>query len=229
MARLLVVEDDADIALALRTLLVRAGHEVAEAADGALGLRRLHERHPDLVILDLGLPVMDGWELLRRIRDVTDVPVMLLTAAGREEDKVRGLRGGADDYLTKPYPTAELLARVDALLRRSGQTRYSADDSVHGIVVLSPARHAVTVGSEPVPVSPLEFRLLSTFMQHEGQVLTAEQLLDQVWDDPTGIGPERVKFAVLRLRKKLGWADPATTPLVAVRGIGYRLDPPASA
>ena len=226
MARILVVEDEPDIALALRMLLSRSGHDVTAADDGAAGLRAAHRSRPQLVVLDIGLPGMSGWDVLGRIRDISDVPVLLLTAAGREEDKVRGLRAGADDYLTKPFHNAELLARVDALLRRSGEEEWSGSDLSHGEVVLSPSRHTVSVAGTEVSVTPLEFRLLSTFLRHEGQVLTAVQLLALVWDDHSGVGTERVKFAVLRLRRKLGWDEAARSPLAAVRGIGYRLDPP---
>src|ERR1700759_734540 len=118
MAMILAVEDDPGIADALRLPLDRAGYRFATSADGRTGLRMVHELHPDLVVLDIGLPGMDGWTVLERVRDITDVPVLLLTAHGLERDKVRGLRSGADDYLTKPFANNELLARVEALLRR---------------------------------------------------------------------------------------------------------------
>jgi DNA-binding response OmpR family regulator len=227
VARILVVEDNPDIALALTTLLRRSGHEVTHAGDGVEALRVAYEVHPQLLVLDIGLPRLDGWGVLSRIRELSDVPVLLLTAAGRDEDKVRGLRGGADDYLTKPFHNGELVARIDGLLRRSGGAAWSGSDLGHGQVVLSPSRHAVTVDGKDVPVTPLEFGLLSMFLRHEGQVLTPTQLLATVWEDHSGFGQERVKFAVLRLRRKVGWEDPATSPLKAVRGVGYRLDPPA--
>jgi len=225
MARLLIVEDEADIALAMTVLLRRSGHEVTRAADGPGALRAVFEVKPQLVILDIGLPGMDGWAVLSRIRDLSDMPVLLVTAAGRDEDKVRGLRMGADDYLTKPFANAELAARVEALLRRAGEAAWAGADLGHGPVILSLSRHSVTVNGEDVSTTPLEFRLLSTFLRHQGQVLTPAQLLAAAWDDPSGTGTERVKFAVLRLRRKLGWGDTETSPLRAVRGIGYRLDP----
>ena len=151
----------------------------------------------------------------------------MLTAAGRDEDKVRGLRGGADDYLTKPFHNAELVARIEGLLRRAGDATWTGSDLGHGQVVLSPTRHAVTVDGSDVSVTPLEFDLLSMFLRHEGQVLTPSQILSSVWSDHSGRGRERVKFAVLRLRRKVGWDDATTSPLKSVRGIGYRLDPPA--
>jgi DNA-binding response OmpR family regulator len=226
VARLLVVEDNLDIALAISTLLQRSGHEVTRAADGVEALRLAYDLHPHLVVLDIGLPRLDGWGVLSRIRELSDIPVLLLTAAGRDEDKVRGLRAGADDYLTKPFNNAELVARIDGLLRRAGDASWSGSDLGHGSVVLSPTRHAVTVDGADVSVTPLEFDLLSMFLRHEGQVLTPSQILSSVWDDHSGTGAERVKFAVLRLRRKVKWDDAATSPLKSVRGIGYRLDPP---
>jgi len=225
MAKILVVEDEEDISLALKVLLRRQGHATTHATDGPSGLRAAHEIHPDLVLLDIGLPDLDGWSVLSRLRDISDVPVLMLTAAGRDEDKVRGLRGGADDYLTKPFNNAELLARVEGLLRRASSADWASSDLVHGDVVVSSVRHSVTVAGDHVPVTPLEFRLLTTLLRHQGQVLSAHQLLVAAWDDHSGVGTDRVKFAVLRLRRKLGWDDPAGSPLVAVRGIGYRLDP----
>jgi DNA-binding response OmpR family regulator len=229
MSRLLVVEDDPDIALALRLLLQRAGHQVAHAKDGRAGLRDAFNERPELVILDIGLPGMDGWQVLERLRDISDVPVLLLTAHGQESDKVRGLRGGADDYLTKPFANAELLARVEALLRRSSESA-SWDSQVYddGVLHLDPTQRRVFVSGTEVRLTPTEFRLLNALVRHAGAVLSASQLLTHVWDDPTGIGQERVKFAVLRLRRKLGWTDPDASPIESVRGFGYRYRRPAA-
>jgi DNA-binding response OmpR family regulator len=220
---LLVVEDDPDIAMALRLLLTRAGHEVAHAKDGRTGLKDAYTGRPELVILDIGLPGLDGWQVLERLRDVSDVPVLLLTAHGQESDKVRGLRGGADDYLTKPFTNAELVARVEALLRRSAGPASWADEVYDdGVLRIDPAARRTFVAGEEVRLTPTEFRLLNVLVRHAGAVLSPNQLLAQAWDDPTGIGPERVKFAVLRLRRKLGWTDPDASPIESVRGFGYR-------
>jgi DNA-binding response OmpR family regulator len=228
VSRLLVVEDDPDIALALRLLLTRAGHQVAHAKDGRAGLRDAYTERPDLVILDIGLPGMDGWQVLERLRDVSDVPVLLLTAHGQESDKVRGLRGGADDYLTKPFTNAELVARVEALLRRSAGAASWADEVYDdGVLRIDPAARRTYVDGGEVRLTPTEFRLLNVLVRHVGAVLSPNQLLAQAWDDPTGIGPERVKFAVLRLRRKLGWTDPDASPIESVRGFGYRYRRPA--
>ncbi|MEV5505092.1 response regulator transcription factor [Streptomyces orinoci] len=223
MTRVLLVEDDPDLALALRTLLDRAGHEVVRADNGREALRLLFAERPGLLILDIGLPELDGWEVLERTRDLSDLPVLLLTARGAETDRVRGLRSGADDYLPKPFGNEELLARVEALLRRSAPGRFAGESFDTGLRLVPERRSAVWQGQE-ARLSDIEYRLLQLLVRNRGRVLTTEQLLDRVWDDPDGTGRERVKFAVLRLRRKLRQAagDEAADPLEAVRGLGYR-------
>ncbi|MFV8128424.1 response regulator transcription factor [Streptomyces syringium] len=223
MTRVLVVEDDADLALALRTLLTQAGHEVIHADNGRDGLRMLFAERPALMVLDIGLPQLNGWEVLERTRDLSDLPVLLLTARGAESDRVRGLRAGADDYLPKPFGNDELLARVEALLRRSAPTRWAGDSFDDGLRLVPDRRSAVWQGHE-ARLSDIEYRLLQVLVRNRGRVITTDQLLDRVWDDPQGTGRERVKFAVLRLRRKLRQAagDEAADPLEAVRGLGYR-------
>ena len=223
--RVLIIEDDRDIVLALRTLLGGAGMEVITTPDGRDGLRAFHARRPGLVVLDIGLPVLDGWQVLERIRDMSDVPVLMLTAHGLEADKVRGLRSGADDYLTKPFGNQELLARVHALLRRAGPGAPAVDGYDDGRVRVRFASREVRVGAQPVQLTPTEFRLLAALLKRPGQVLSPEQLLEEAWHDPLGIGPDRVKFSVMRLRRKLGWPAGAS-PIQAIRGFGYRYAPP---
>lgn len=229
MTRILAIEDEPDIALALRMLFERGGYDVEVATDGRVGLRRVHDVRPDLVVLDVGLPEMDGWTVLERVRDFADVPILMLTGHGAESEKVRGLRGGADDYLTKPFNNNELLARVEALLRRARSTGRAADRTGSvvyddGVVRVDLRLRRVEVDGRPVDLTRTEFRLLSVLVQHAGAVLSPNQLLEQVWDDPTGIAPERVKFAVLRLRRKLDWSGDAS-PITALRGVGYRYRP----
>ncbi|NCY15636.1 MAG: DNA-binding response regulator [Actinobacteria bacterium] len=207
--KVLVIEDDPDIAHLVCLRLDRAGYQTMHGTDGSVGLRLLHEHHPDLVLLDIGLPGLDGWQVLERIRDISDVPVVILTARGLETEKVRGLQGGADDYITKPFGHQELVARVGAILRRN---------SVAGDV----ARREVVAFGQPVNLTAGEFRLLHVLVQHAGQVLSPEQLLDLAWDDPTGIGASKVKFSILRLRRKLGCSDATRCPIESVRGFGYR-------
>lgn len=222
----LLVEDEDDIRSLVCTVLSKAGYEVIEAADGREGLRALHQGNPDVVVLDVGLPDLDGWQALERIRDMSDVPVMMLTARATESDKVRGLQGGADDYLTKPFGRAELLARLQALTRRNRRSPQKRTAYTDGALEIDFQHHRVVLEGSEVKLTPMEFRLLKVLVQHASQVLSLEQLVSQAWDDPTGIGAGRVKFTVLRLRRKLGWEDPDTSPIESVRGFGYRYRPP---
>jgi DNA-binding response OmpR family regulator len=224
--RVLVIEDEEDIALGIQVVLERAGLRVARAADGAEGLRTFHAARPDLVLLDVGLPSMDGWTVLERIRDLSDVPILMLTAHGQEADKVKGLNSGADDYLLKPFGNAELAARARALLRRpraaspEGARRPEVFDD--GAVSVNFASHEVTVDGARIDLTPTEFRLLTALVQHRGQVLSPQALLELAWSDPYGVGPERVKYSVLRLRRKLGTTSGPGSRVEAVRGFGYR-------
>jgi DNA-binding response OmpR family regulator len=228
MSLVLVVEDEPDLRKLLGLILRQAGHRVVDVADGFAALRAVHEVRPDLVLLDVGLPGFDGWQILERIREIavqgiSDVPVIMLTALGSEPEKVRGLDCGADDYMTKPFGRPELLARINAVLRRrqsspAGEAVSFADDRLAIDLV---GRHA-TVDGRPLSLTPLDYRLLVAFVRHREQVLSPDQLLELAWDDPTGIGPERVKFAVMRLRRKLAERDSTYSPIEAVRGFGYR-------
>ena len=221
--RVLVIEDDADIALGVSTVLGRNGFEVCAAREGRDGLRRFHSDRPDIVILDVGLPEMDGWTVLERIRELSEVPVLMLTAHGQESDKVRGLRAGADDYLTKPFGNAEFIARVQALLRRSGGPEQEAAEIYDdGTIRVDFAAHEVAVDGALVELTATEFRLLMVLIRHRGQVLSPSRLLELVWRDPLGIGPDRVKYSVMRLRRKLGATSGAESMIEAVRGFGYR-------
>ena len=220
--QVLCIEDDRDIALAISMVLRRAGFDVVGAADGRDGLRAFHAGRPDVVLLDIGLPTLDGWAVLERIRDLSDVPVLMLTAHGMEADKVRGLAAGADDYLTKPFGNAELVARVQALLRRTRAPRPEAEVYADALVQLNFESREVRVGDEQVALTPSEYRLLSALVRHAGQTLSADQLLEQAWNDPLRVGPERVKFAIMRLRRKLSQGDAADSPIEAIRGFGYR-------
>jgi DNA-binding response OmpR family regulator len=227
-ARILVIEDDEDIALGVRVVLTRSGFDVVDAGDGRGGLRAFHGTRPDLVVLDIGLPGLDGWTVLERIRDLSDVPVLILTAHGQESDKVRGLHGGADDYLTKPFGNRELAARVEALLRRQRTGEERAEIYDDGTVGVNFTSHEVTVDGAPVMLTPTEYRLLAVLLRHKGQVLTPGTLLELAWRDPMGIGQERVKYSVMRLRRKLGQRSGTDSPIEAVRGFGYRYrNPPA--
>ena len=216
-----MIDDDLLQAELLQTLLERAGYEVSIAADGRAGLRELHARQPDLVTLDVSMPELSGWETLARIRELSDVPVMMLTASTLEMEKVRGLKAGADDYQTKPWSTAELLARVEALLRRAPRPSEDATEIYSDPrVEVDFTGHAVRVAGRAVDLTPLEFRLLATFVRNPKRVLSHEQLLEHAWGEPFAVSRGQVKTYVRYLRRKLGW-DGGSGPIESVRGVGY--------
>jgi DNA-binding response OmpR family regulator len=221
-SRILVVDDDPVTRELLRGVLERAGHDVREAADGRTGLRELYAATPDLVILDVEMPDLDGWATLERIRDLSDVPVLMLTARETELERVRGLQGGADDYVTKPFGRQELAARVQALLRRAGPRPEEQQTYGDSRVRIDYAQRAVSYREREVALTPLEFKLLSTFVRNPNQVLSRDQLLELVWGDSLGVSPEQVKLYVGYLRRKLDPAAPQSTPIETVRGFGYR-------
>jgi DNA-binding response OmpR family regulator len=213
--RVLVVDDDADVRELTSTLLRRAGYEVVEAPDGREALRCLYQRPVDAIVLDVSMPELDGWQTLERIRDVSDVPVLMLTARAGELEKVRGLQSGADDYVTKPYGRQELLARVEAMLRRSGSRTEPADVVQRGDLEVDLRQRLVRVGSEEVRLTPTEFKLLAVFVRNPNQVLSRDQLLEYVWG---GAGSdEQVKLYIGYLRRKL-----PSVRIETVRGFGYR-------
>jgi DNA-binding response OmpR family regulator len=227
-ARVLAVDDDADIRGLLRELLERAGYEVVEAASGREGLRALYAESPDLVLLDVSMPELDGWQTLERIRDVSDVPVLMLTARAAELEKVRGLKAGADDYVTKPFGRQELLARVEAHLRRAGAREERPPTYADGLLAIDFAQREVTAGGQHVVLTPLEFRLLAAFVRHPNQVLSHEQLLELVWGDTLTGSRARTKLYVGYLRQKLADAGVEESPIETVRGFGYRYRPKAA-
>jgi DNA-binding response OmpR family regulator len=222
-ARVLVIDDDADIRGLVTELLGRAGHQVEGAADGRLGLRAFHKSQPDLVVLDVSMPELDGWQTLERIRDLSDVPVLMLTARGDELERVRGLKAGADDYVVKPFGRQELVARVEALLRRtSAETSTSQETFSDSRLTIDFAQRAVTFDGRDVSLTPLEFKLLLAFVRNPRQVLAREQLLELVWGSSYGVSGDQVKLYVGYLRKKLDPDDPGNVPIETVRGFGYR-------
>jgi DNA-binding response OmpR family regulator len=220
--RILVVDDDADIRLLLRELLERASFDVEEADSGRAALRSLHSTPPALVLLDVSMPDLDGYQTLERIRDLSEVPVIMLTAHARELEKVRGLTAGADDYVAKPFGRQELLARVQALLRRSGTASTIHEAYADDFVQIDYAERRVTVQGRDVRLTPLEFKLLATFVQNRNQVLSRDQLLKLVWGDPYGVSGDQVKLYVGYLRRKLLPDAPGDAPIETMRGFGYR-------
>jgi DNA-binding response OmpR family regulator len=224
---ILVVDDDAITRELLRGALERAGHEVREAADGRAGLRELYSASPDLVILDVEMPELNGWITLERIRDVSDVPVLMLTARTAEMERVRGLQGGADDYVVKPFGRQEIVARVQALLRRTVGREAGQQTYADARVAIDFAQREVRYEEREVRLTPLEFKLLATFVRNPNQVLSRDQLLELVWGDSLGVSPEQVKLYVGYLRRKLDPAAPQATPIETVRGFGYRYRRPS--
>jgi DNA-binding response OmpR family regulator len=225
--RILVVDDDPDIRELLRVLLERRDFAVAEAEDGQEALRVFFEQRPDLVVLDVAMPGLDGWQTLERIRELSDVPVVMLTARATEVEKTRGLRSGADDYVTKPFGRQELLARVEALLRRTGTREPPPESYSDAFVTIDFSQRTVTVGGRPVQLTPLEFRLLTAFVRHPNQVLTHDQLLELVWGDVEG-ARDQIKLYVGYLRKKLAPDAPDSVPIETRRGFGYAYRPQRS-
>jgi DNA-binding response OmpR family regulator len=223
-ARVLVIDDDDDIRGLVVELLQRAGLTVEQAPDGRAGLRAFHRSPADLVVLDVSMPELDGWETLERIRDLSDVPVIMLTARGAELERVRGLQAGADDYMVKPFGRQELVARVQALLRRARATGGDdrQDSYADDRLTIDFAQRAVTYDGRDASLTPLEFKLLSAFVRHPRQVLSREQLLELVWGDAYGVSGDQVKLYVGYLRRKLDPETPEAVPIETVRGFGYR-------
>jgi len=229
MTRILIVEDNEDLAFGLRRTLEDEGYAVEVASDGLRGSQRARDEKPDLIILDLMLPGMDGYRTLESIRGAgLQMPVIILTARGEEADKVHGFRVGADDYVTKPFGLSELLARVSAQLRRSRlpggsaatSERYSFSD-----VEITPSARVVTKGGERVALTPREYDLLLALVQRPGVVLSRVTLLREVWGHQADVMTRTVDIHMGELRKKL--EDVAAEPrhFVTVWKAGYRFDP----
>ena len=223
--RVLVVEDETDLAAALQRGLRREGYAVDVAADAAGALDRISYTPYDLVLLDLNLPDGDGVDVCRWIRDEADVQprVLMLTARDTLEDRVTGLDGGADDYLVKPFDLPELLARVRALVRRDRSVSPVIDV---GMLCLDAARHEASFDGNPLELTAKEFALLRYFMLHPGEVMTAERLLDHVWDEHADPFTNTVRVTVSNLRRKLREAGGADV-IETVVGSGYRLLAPS--
>ena len=227
--KVLVIEDDEDIRTVVATRLNRAGYETTTASDGKEGLRHFYGDRPDLVVLDVAMPVMDGWQVLERLREVSDVPVLFLTAAAQERDKLRGLRSGADDYITKPFSGEELLARVEVALRRVATSAEEPENTSYSDaeIAIDFPKHEVFVRGEPVELSPTEFRLLMVLTRNANQVLSQDQLLDQVWGREYVGSLDVVRLYVGYLRRKIERDHEAPALVETVRGFGYRYRRPA--
>ena len=227
MAQLLVVEDDERIRAALIRALRERGHAVSSAGTALEGLRRAVDEKPDLVVLDLGLPDLDGRELLRMLRAVSSVPVIVATARDDDESVVQALDAGADDYVVKPFPAGQLEARIRAVLRRAAGAADAALAPVSvGDLLLDPRTRRVTLAGEPVELAPKEFDLLAHLAARAGTVVSKRELLTEVWQLPYGGSDKTVDVHLSWLRRKLGESAAAPRLLQTVRGVGVRLAEP---
>jgi two-component system alkaline phosphatase synthesis response regulator PhoP len=223
-AHVVVAEDDPKQARVIAAYLERDGHSVCMVGDGVAALREVRRQPPDLLVLDVMMPEMDGLAVLRTLRRESDLPVLMLTARSTEDDLVSGLHVGADDYLTKPFSPRELSARVEALLRRT-RRQASGGPQPHqvGGLTVDPTRYEVRVDDRPVECTPLEFRILATLAASPGQVFTRRQLLDAA-DDPAAVVTERaVDVHVMNLRRKIEVDPRRPRRLTTVYGVGYKL------
>ena len=221
--KILVVDDEPTIREMIVFAVSRAGYAYVEAADAGEAEAKITEEIPDLILLDWMLPGRTGIEFVRALRSdpiTRSIPVIMLTARGEEEDKVRGLRGGADDYLTKPFAPTELIARIEAVLRRVKPEATEQTVEVNGLL-LDPVSHRVTAGERELELGPTEFRLLHVFMTRPERVYSREQLLDLVWGSNIHVGPRTVDMHVSNLRKALE-ASGYHRLIQTVRGSGYR-------
>ncbi|MGE3270024.1 MAG: response regulator [Chloroflexota bacterium] len=227
MARVLVVDDEATLVDTIRYNLRRDGYDVQVASDGHEALKLARATTPDLVVLDLMLPGLDGLEVCRQLRRESTVPILMLTAKDDEVDKIVGLEVGADDYMTKPFSMRELLARVRAMLRRSRMTQQTAEDDGaqavrSGDLEVDPLQRKVILREQPVQLKPKEFDLLVYLMQQKGRVLTRDQLLEKVWGYTFGGDTRTVDVHIRWLREKIEEDPGSPRRLETVRGVGYR-------
>jgi len=219
----LVVEDEASIASFVSLYLKNAGYGVRTASTGTEALSVAASDSPALIVLDLMLPDIDGIEVCKRIRQRSDVPILMLTARDEDVDKIIGLEVGADDYLTKPFNPRELVARVKSVLRRSAPARQDPENAIikHGDLTVDSGRREVRVVEEEIQLAPKEFDLLWELLDHRGLVLTRDQLLERVWGYTFAGDTRTVDVHVRQLRRKLGDAS----PIVTVWGVGYKVGP----
>jgi DNA-binding response OmpR family regulator len=222
MADVLVVDDDPTVREVVASYLRAAGHDVTEVGDGEAALAAVLTREPALVLLDLMLPGVDGIEVCRRLRETSDVPVLMLTALGEEQDRVLGLEIGADDYVTKPFSPRELVLRVDSILRRSDDGSGDLPEVlVDGDLVVDHTKHLATLAGQPLALTTREFDLLRFLLGHPGKAWPREDLLREVWGWTIG-DQSTVTVHVRRLREKVETDPTNPTRLVTVWGVGYR-------
>ncbi len=220
--RILLVDDDQTLSNLLSQYLRESNFEVFSAPNGPAGLRLAFNEHPDLVLLDVMMPGMDGWEVCTRLRELSDVPVIMITAKTAEADKLRGFSLGVDDYVTKPFSFIELVARIQAVIGRLHNERKEVGYIAHGEIVLNMEKYQASLGGRTLVLTPTEFRLLEVLVRRKGKVVSDEALIREVWGSERS-DPALVRRYILMLRKKLE-DDPSSPVWVrTVRGFGYRL------
>ena len=223
-AKILVIEDDPHATKLVRLYLSRDGHEVITSGDGREGLRLARETHPDLLVLDLMLPGMDGLQICRIIRQETEIPVIMLTARVEEEDRLAGLDLGADDYVTKPFSPRELAARVKAVLRRTSRDSLEncPNELSYNRVTVNFRGRSVAIGGKPVQLTPTEFRLLATLIKEPGRAFTRELLIDRAFGYDFEGFDRTVDAHISSLRRKIETIAPKSRYINTVYGVGYR-------
>lgn len=223
--KILVVDDDETLLRFVSEYMTREGFQLLTADRGTLALRQLYEERPDLIVLDVMMPGMDGWEVCARVRELTDVPVVMLTAKTSEADKLRGFRLGVDDYITKPFSLAELAARIRAVLSRSA-TQREGEPAVYkvGPLLIDVRRREILRENEPVAVTPTEFRLLSALARRAGQAVSQEDLVTEVWGSLRQESSSALRRYIWFLRQKIEEDPDNPRHLMTVRGFGYRLE-----
>ena len=220
--RILLVDDDQTLLRLLSQYLRESNFQVLEAASGSAGLRLAFNEHPDLILLDVMLPGMDGWEVCSRLRELSDVPVIMLTAKATEADKLHGFQLGVDDYVTKPFSFVELVARIQAVIGRANIKNKETGYIAHGEIILNMEKYQATLAGRTLVLTPTEFRLLEVLVRRKGRVASEADLIREVWGSERN-DPALVRRYILMLRKKLE-SDPSSPIWVrTVRGFGYRL------
>lgn len=228
LEKILVIDDDPLLLTLIQQSLEQDNYTVTTAQGGEEGLKLMEKIKPDLIILDVMMPGVSGWEICDRVRKTSTIPIIMLTARGSQNDIVRGLQSGADDYLVKPFHQAELLARVSAVLRRVKATPPSSTAPMSfgdGDLVIDPADHKVTRGNMEIDLTPTEFNLLIFMAHRAGRILSTEVIFDNVWSYDTEANVESVKWYVWRLRKKIEENPSKPKYIITERGIGYRFAP----
>jgi DNA-binding response OmpR family regulator len=222
--RILIVEDEPEFAALLELWMAKSGYRPVVASTGVDALKRFYEDHPDLVILDVALPRLDGWQVIERIREFSRVPILMVTARSSEADKIRGLKLGADDYITKPLSFPELLARVEAALRRASTPSPERLRRLqHGDLVVDLDDHRARLRGQELRLTPTEFRLLAYLVEHAGQLVAHRQVLSAVWGAGYDADIHLLRMTIRNLRLKLDAVAPAETFIATEYGLGYRL------